>query len=102
MMKYVFLILTCAFLFIGCETTKVTKYRTVAVTDNPVGTKVGQVEQTKGGILEAAKNGSITRISTVSKQNTDVYVTFYWPMLYGGSPVTYNTFHKEEIIVTGE
>jgi len=102
MMKYVFLMLACALLFVGCTTNTIVKYRTVSVTDNPVGTKVGQVDQTQGGILEAAKNGSITRISTVSKQNTDTYVTYYWPMLFGNNPVTVNTLHKEEIIVTGE
>jgi uncharacterized protein YcfL len=102
MKKYIFLMLTCALLFVGCTTNTVIKYRTVSVTDNPVGTKIGQIDQTQGGILEAAKNGSITRISTVSKQNTDTYTTFYWPMLLGGSSYTVNTLHKEEIIVTGE
>ena len=103
-MKYIFLTLICVFLFavIGCTSTTTVTYRTMAVTENPVGTKIGQVDQTKGGILEAAKNGGIIRISTVSKQNTDTVVTYYWPMLLGSNPYKVNTLHKEEIIVTGE
>jgi len=105
-MKHLLLALICVLLFIGCSTSTVITYKTLAVTENAVGTKVGQVDQTKGGILEAAKNGSITRISTVSKQNTDKYVTYYWPVLFVwlGMPATITThpLHKEEIIVTGE
>jgi len=101
-MKYIFLTLICVLLFIGCTSTTIVTYRTLAVTENPVGTKIGQVDQTKGGILEAAKNGGIIRVSTVSKQNTDTIVTYYWPMLLGSSPYKVNTLHKEEIIVTGE
>lgn len=101
-MKHAFIMLACVLLFVGCTTNTVVKYRMVSVTDNPVGTKIGQVDQTQGGILEAAKNASITRISTVAKQNTDKYVTYWWPMLFRKDPVTVNTFHKEEIIVTGE
>jgi uncharacterized protein YcfL len=100
-MKQVFFIV-CVFLLAGCSTNTVITYRTLAVTENPVGAKVGQVDQTEGGILEAAKNGNITLISTVSKQNTDVYVTYYWPVLLGGNVTTVNTLHKEEIIVTGD
>jgi hypothetical protein len=105
-MKYALLTLICGFLFLGCSTSTVITYKTLAVTENPVGTKIGQVDQTQGGVLEAAKNGSISRISTVSKQNTDKYVTYYWPVLFMwlGMPPTITTHpvHKEEIIVTGE
>jgi hypothetical protein len=104
MMKNVLFMLICVLLFavMGCSTSTVVTYKMLDVTENPVGTKIGQVDQTQGGILEAAKNGGIVRISTVSKQNTDKYTVYYWTMLYGGVPMTVNTFHKEEIIVTGE
>ena len=104
-MKYALLILFCGLLFVGCGTTSDVTYSILAVTENPVGTKVGQVDRTKGGILEAAKNGNISLISTVSKQNTDKYTTHYWPLLFawaGMTPFTVNTMHKEEIIVTGD
>jgi len=101
-MKHLLFLLFCIILFVGCSSTTVVTYGTLAVTENAVGTKIGQIDQTQGGILEAAKNGSITRISTVSKQNTDKYVTYYWPILFGSNPTTVNTLHKEEIIVTGE
>ena len=40
-------------------------YVPVAVTSNPIGTKVGQCNYREGGILKAAQNGGITRICTV-------------------------------------
>jgi len=98
----VFLAVLFCLVFIGCSTSTVTTYRIVAVTENPVGDKVGQIDRLEGGTLEAAKNGGITRISTVSLQNTDKYTTYYWPMLLGGNPTTINTYHKAEIIVSGE
>ena len=101
-MKYVLLSLLCGVIFWGCSTNTVVTYRTLAVTENPVGEKIGQINQTQGGILEAARNGGITSISTVSKQATDKYVTYFWPMLLGVRPFTVNTEHKEEIIVSGD
>ena len=104
-MKYILLVLFVSFLLFGCSSTTVVTYRTISVTENPVGAKIGQVDQKHGGILAAAKNGNITLISTVSKQNTDKYVTHYWPLIFvwaGGKPYTEHTMHKEEIIVTGD
>jgi hypothetical protein len=101
-MKYILLIIFCGILFIGCSSTTVVTYRVIDITENPVGTKVGQVDRTQGGILEAAKNGGIRLINTVSIQNTDKYTIYYWPMIIGGNPYITNTMHKEEIIVTGD
>jgi len=105
LIKYFLLVFFCFFLLFGCSTTTVVTYATLAVTENPIGTKIGQVDRLQGGILEAAKNGGINRISTVSIQNTDKYTTYYWPLLFfwiGMAPYTLNTMHVEEIIVTGE
>ncbi|MDR3248922.1 MAG: hypothetical protein LBT39_09075 [Treponema sp.] len=71
---------------------KTVSYNIVAVTENPVGTKVGQIDRTKGGVLEAARNGGITRISTVSYQYTDTWI--FIP--------NYVISRKYEIVVTGE
>ncbi|MDR0443653.1 MAG: hypothetical protein LBH44_09625 [Treponema sp.] len=104
-MKHILLVLFCGLLFWGCSTQTVVTYKILAVTENPVGSKVGQIDQVQGGIMEAAKNGGITLINTVSKQNTDKYTTYYWPLLFvwaGGTQYTLHTFHKEEIIVTGD
>jgi hypothetical protein len=90
MKKYLLLLAALAVLFLaGCQTVS---YDTVAVTENPVGTKVGQIDRTEGGILEAAKNGGITRISTVSYQYTDTWL--FTP--------AYLINRKYEIVVTGE
>jgi hypothetical protein len=90
MKKYLLLLVVVVAIFLaGCKTVS---YSTVAVTENPVGTKVGQVDRRKGGILEAAKNGDITRISTVSYQYTDTWIL---------SP-SYVLSRKYEIVVTGE
>lgn len=40
-------------------------YEPFGVTNNPIGTKVGEALDTEGGILQAAKNGGITKIATV-------------------------------------
>ena len=101
-MKNVFVVILCCLLFAACTTSRVVTYDTVAVTENPVGTKVGQIDRRQGGILEAARNANITRISTVSTQNTDTYVTYYWPVLLMQSPSKVHTNRLAEIIVTGE
>ena len=103
MKKYLFFvaILFC-FIFAGCASSTVITYRIVAVTENPVGDKVGQIDRLHGGTLEAAKNAGITRISTVSLRNTDKYTTYYWPLLFSMPPTVINTYHKAEIIVSGE
>jgi hypothetical protein len=48
----------------GCATAA-TSYDVVAVTNNPIGSKVGEVRAKDGGVYQAAKNGGITKISTV-------------------------------------
>ena len=101
-MKYIFALVICCFLFIGCSTYTEVTYRTIDVTENPVGTKVGQVDREAGGALEAARNGGITRISTVSIQDTVRYRTSYWTMIFGGAPVTTATLIRAETIVTGD
>jgi hypothetical protein len=52
----------------GCAST--TYYEFVAVTNNPVGSKVGEALITDGGIYQAAKNGGITRIAVVERRIT--------------------------------
>jgi hypothetical protein len=89
-------VLVCAIVFFaGCTSTSV-RYQTIAVTENPVGTKVGQINQMQGGVLAAARNAGITRISTVSKQLTETYFHNWYT---GQTTVTSQKF---EIIVTGE
>ena len=71
-----------AFMFVGCTTVR---YELVTVTNNPVGSKVGEASilpvakfGTKpaklsgsfGGIYQAAKNGGITSIAVVEKRFT--------------------------------
>jgi hypothetical protein len=87
------LVLIAAVFLMSCSTVT---YSTFAVTENPVGTKIGQIEQTKGGTLEAARNGGITSISTVSKQVTEYYMI--WPLPLQRVPLGY----RYDIIVTGE
>ena len=106
-MKYILTALVCCLLLAGCTSTTVVTYDTVAITENPVGTKIGQVDRNQGGILEAARNGSITRISTVSIQNTDKYTRYFInELIYAfagmGSAPPVHTVVAREIIVTGE
>jgi hypothetical protein len=49
----------------GCST-----YLPMAVTDNPIGSKVGEVSFKEGGVLQAAQNGNITKIATVDYKVT--------------------------------
>ncbi|MCL2270956.1 MAG: hypothetical protein FWC24_06385 [Treponema sp.] len=92
----------CVFLFVGCSSFTEVTYRTIAVTENPVGDKIGQINWEQGGTLEAAKSAGITKISTVSFRNTSTYVTYYWPAIIGGDVQTVLTRSLQEIIVTGE
>jgi hypothetical protein len=56
-----------ALLFAGCSTTR---YELVAVTNNPIGSKVGEASIREGGIYQAAKNGGIKKIAVVEKRIT--------------------------------
>ena len=40
-------------------------YEPFGVTNNPIGSKVGEALDSEGGILQAAQNGGITNIATV-------------------------------------
>ena len=40
-------------------------YEPFGVTNNPIGSKVGEALDSEGGILQAALNGGITKIATV-------------------------------------
>jgi len=40
-------------------------YEPFGVTNNPIGSKVGEALDSEGGILKAAQNGGITNIATV-------------------------------------
>ena len=40
-------------------------YEPFGVTNNPIGSKVGEALDSEGGILQAAQNGGITYIATV-------------------------------------
>jgi len=96
-------ILLLALVFVGCASTVVT-YELIALTNNPVGSKVGETsllpvvkfgatppEPTAdtGGIYQAAKNGNITKVAVVEKRTTTNY------SLFGGST-------KVDIVVSGE
>lgn len=66
-MKTIAYILLAVFLlsFAACTGIPYTQYLPQAVTDNPVGTKVGTAPCSATGIQEAAQNAGITRIATV-------------------------------------
>jgi len=50
-------------------------YEPFGVTNNPIGSKVGEALDSEGGILQAAQNGGITRIATVDiKHRTEGFV----------------------------
>jgi len=67
---FVLLVLISLF-FIACGSPPYTRYEPQAVTDNPVGTKIGTAPCSATGIQEAAKNAGITKIATV-----DIRVVF--------------------------
>ena len=59
--------------FISCATPPPQNYFVpFGVTNNPVGTKVGESVDSAGGILQAAQNGGITYISTVDVRYTQI------------------------------
>lgn len=51
--------------FAACAGTPYTRYEPQAVTNNPVGTKVGTAPCSATGIQEAANSAGITKIATV-------------------------------------
>ena len=52
--------------FASCATQPPQNYfEPFGVTNNPVGSKVGEALDSQGGILQAAQNGGITYIATV-------------------------------------
>jgi hypothetical protein len=57
-----------ALLFAACAST--TRYELVEVTNNPIGSKVGEASIKEGGIYQAAKNGGITKIAVVERRIT--------------------------------
>ena len=57
-----------ALMLMGCATT--VTYEPIAVTNNPIGSKVGEVSIGEGAIYQAAKNGGITKIATVEMRTT--------------------------------
>jgi len=67
-MKKVMFVMACLALFAmaSCAVTPPTNYfEPFGVTNNPIGSKVGEALDSEGGILQAAQNGGITHISTV-------------------------------------
>jgi hypothetical protein len=92
-----------AFMFVGCAST-IVNYELIALTNNPVGSKVGETSllpvgkfgttpaepsSENGGIYQAAKNGDISKIAVVEKRTTNHY------SLFGG-------YTKVDIVVSGE
>ncbi|MCL2270955.1 MAG: TRL-like family protein [Treponema sp.] len=67
-MKRFLVVLGCFVLFaaVSCAATPPQNYyEPFGVTNNPIGSKVGEALDSEGGILQAAQNGGITHISTV-------------------------------------
>ena len=87
-----------AFMFVGCSTTSVERFELLVVTNNPVGSKVGEAsvmpvwkfgkepaESTgeHGGIYQAAKNAGITKISIVELKRVTGVIDKYSIVVYG-------------------
>jgi hypothetical protein len=83
------LVLVGAFALASCTSVS---YSAFAVTNNPIGSKVGETSPLVGGILQAAQNGGITRIATVELRTTRKYILM---------PV-YTYSLENAIVVTGE
>jgi len=64
------LMILISFLFIACAGTPYVKYFPQAVTDNPIGTKIGTAPVSVTGIQQAANSAGITRIATVDIRET--------------------------------
>ena len=67
-MKKVIFVMGCLALLVMASCVSpppVNYFEPFGVTNNPVGSKVGQALDSDGGILQAAQNGGITRIATV-------------------------------------
>jgi hypothetical protein len=75
-MKKFLLFAASAVLFLSLAGCATQFYSPFAVTNNPIGSKVGEASYLEGGILQAAKNGGITRIATVDIKETTLGVTF--------------------------
>ena len=58
------LLIVISFAFVACAT-PYTRYIPQAVTDNPIGTKIGTAPCSATGIQDAAKSAGITKIATV-------------------------------------
>jgi len=72
MKKIAFIVLAVIGLsFAACKGIPFTRYEPQAVTDNPVGSKVGTAPCSATGIQEAANSAGITLIATV-----DVRITY--------------------------
>jgi hypothetical protein len=67
MKKFLFLMASVVLSLAGCATEF---YSPLAVTNNPIGSKVGQSSYLEGGVLQAAKSVGITRIATVDVKET--------------------------------
>jgi len=66
MKKIAFVLLVVISLtFVACAGTPYTRYEPQAVTDNPIGSKVGTAPCSATGIQEAARSAGITKIATV-------------------------------------
>ena len=76
------------FAIAGCMTPPpMNYYEPFGVTNNPIGSKVGESLDSEGGILQAALNGGITHIATVD-------IKYSYDYKRGISTITY--------IVSGE
>lgn len=66
-MRKIMFVLGCLALFamVSCATQVQNYYEPFGVTNNPIGSKVGESLDSEGGILQAAQNGGITKIATV-------------------------------------
>ena len=59
------LLVVLSLAFVACAGTPYTRYEPQAVTDNPIGSKVGTAPCSATGIQEAARSAGITKIATV-------------------------------------
>ncbi|MDR3248921.1 MAG: TRL-like family protein [Treponema sp.] len=69
-MKKFLLFMASTVLFLSLAGCATEFYSPFAVTNNPIGSKVGQASYLEGGILKAAQEAGITRIATVDIKET--------------------------------